>query len=98
MTDAKTPQIALTESPHRGRYFFTHEDGRESELTYAVRPNGLAFDHTFTPRDLRHDGAAKKLLLHAVEDMRQRGLKVIPVCPYVQLQFQRNPDWADVLA
>ncbi len=97
MTDRETAQITLTESEHRGRYALQHEDGRESELTYAIRPDGLAWDHTFTPRDLRHEGAAKALLAHAVDDMRARGLQVIPVCPYVSLQFDRHPEWQDVL-
>jgi len=98
MNDSAGPQITLTESERRGRYALVHTDGRESELTYAIRPGGMAFDHTFTPRDLRHEGAAKALLAHAIADMRARGLKVIPVCPYVSLQFDRHPDWADVLA
>jgi len=97
MTEPKTPTITLTESERRGRYAFLHEDGRESELTYSIRPEGLAWDHTFTPRDLRHEGAAKALLLHAIEDMRKRGKQVIPVCPYVSLQFDRHPEWQDVL-
>lgn len=97
MSESETPPITLTESAHRGRYAYAHDDGRESELTYAIRPEGLAWDHTFTPRDLRHEGAAKKLLAHGVADMRARGLKVIPVCPYVQSQFDRHPDWQDVL-
>jgi predicted GNAT family acetyltransferase len=97
MTDRETAQITLTESERRGRYAYLHDDGRESELTYAIRPDGLAWDHTFTPRDLRHEGAAKKLLEHGVADMRARGLQVIPVCPYVSLQFDRHPDWQDVL-
>lgn len=102
MTDPETPRtkpvITLTEGDHRGRYSLRHEDGRESELTFVCRGDRRLLDHTFTPRDLRHEGAAMALLTHAVEDLRTRGLKVVPVCPYVELQFLRHPEWADVLA
>lgn len=98
MTDAETHEITLTESDRRGRYAMLHEDGRESELTYAIRDGAIALDHTFTPRDLRHQKAAIRLLEFAVADLRERGLKAIPVCPYVTLQFERHPEWADLLA
>ncbi len=97
MTDADTPEITLTESGGRGRYAMRHEDGRESELTYALSDGVAALDHTFTPRDLRHRRAAIRLLEFAVADLRARGLKATPICPYVALQFERHPEWADLL-
>jgi GCN5-related N-acetyltransferase len=26
------------------------------------------------------------------------GFKIIPICPYVQAQYKRHPEWADVMA
>ena len=101
MTDpemaGETPEITLSETERRGRYTLRHADGRDSELTFVMRGGAMAIDHTFTPRDLRGEGAALALLKRAVSDARERQLKVIPVCPYLALQFRRHPDWADLL-
>lgn len=96
-TTEETPEITLSETERRGRYTLQHADGRESELTFVMHDGAMAIDHTFTPRDLRGEGAALALLNRALGDARARQLKVIPVCPYVALQFRRHPDWADLL-
>ena len=31
-----------------------------------------------------------------VQDARDGGFRIIPLCPYVQAQYAKNPDWADV--
>jgi len=38
------------------------------------------------------------LVKRAVEDARAKGVKVVPICPYVRLQIDRRPEWQDVLA
>ena len=29
---------------------------------------------------------------------KEKGVKIVPVCPYVAVQFERHPDWADLRA
>ena len=28
--------------------------------------------------------------------LRATGLRIVPLCPYVQAQYRRHPEWADV--
>ena len=43
-------------------------------------------------------GAAGALVDRLVQDARSKGLRIVPACSYVRIQFDRHPDWADVRA
>ncbi|MBN9430096.1 MAG: N-acetyltransferase [Burkholderiales bacterium] len=69
----------------------------EAELTFTKRSPGLiSADHTGAPESMRGTGAAAALVSFMVEDARQNGFKVIPLCPYVRAQYAKHPEWADV--
>ena len=56
----------------------------------------ISADHTGAPESMRGTGAAAALVSFMVEDARQNGFKVIPLCPYVRAQYAKHPEWADV--
>lgn len=69
----------------------------EAELTFTRRgPDRISADHTGAPDVLRGTGAAAALVRFMVEDARANGFSIIPLCPYVQAQYERHPDWSDV--
>ncbi|WP_371823374.1 GNAT family N-acetyltransferase [Paracoccus sp. Z118] len=37
------------------------------------------------------------LVRRAVEDARAGGRSIVPLCPFAKAQFQRHPEWHDVL-
>lgn len=82
-----------------GRYVIRLADGSEAEMTWRwAGPNVVSIDHTFTPPALRGGGMAMRMMLRAIADARAKGLKIIPACAYVEAEFRRHKDWADVLA
>ncbi|WP_334149649.1 GNAT family N-acetyltransferase [Hyphomicrobium sp.] len=92
--------VRKEETAHGGRYVATvaGKPG-EAELTFAVRGAGrISADHTGAPGTLRGTGAALALVEHMVEDARRSGFKIVPVCSYVEAQFDRHPEWHDVRA
>lgn len=84
--------------PRSGRYVARVQGIQaEAELTFTRRGEGrISADHTGAPDELRGTGAAGALVRFMVEDARAEGFRIIPLCPYVQAQYARNPDWADV--
>lgn len=86
--------------PRTGRYVARAAGiEAEAELTFTRRgPDVISADHTGAPDVLRGTGAAAALVQHMVEDARANGFRIIPLCPYVQAQLARHPDWADVFA
>ena len=55
-------------------------------------------EHTIVPRELEGRGIARQLVEALIDDARTQGFKVEPQCSYVEAQFRRNPDWADLRA
>lgn len=70
----------------------------EAELTFSrAGPHLIIADHTGAPDSMRGMGAAKALVDRLIADARAEGFKIVPLCPYVKAQYQRHPEWADVM-
>ncbi len=70
----------------------------KAELTWVERGGVRNANHTFTPPEARGKGIALKLVEALIEDARLQGFKIKPTCPYVAVQFDKHPDWADLRA
>lgn len=91
--------ITLEEMPYGGRWVARTKEGPESEMTFSVREDGvLVIDHTGVPPALEGRGIAGALMERAIDEAREMGLRIHPVCSYVVAAFRRHPDWSDVLA
>lgn len=85
-------------SSSRGRWTVT-VDGHEAEMTYSrASPQLIIIDHTEVPDALRGRGVGQALVVRAVEDARREAFKIIPLCPFAKAQFERHPQWRDVLS
>ncbi|MDX8351476.1 GNAT family N-acetyltransferase [Cognatiyoonia sp. IB215182] len=82
----------------KGRYFVTHAEG-ESELTYSVMsPTLVIADHTSVAAGQEGQGIGLLMLEQFIADARESGFKIMPLCPFVNAQRRKHPDWADVFA
>ena len=82
-----------------GRYVVRFDDGTEGEMTYRhTGPGVIAVDHTGVPRHHRGKGHAEMLVQAGIADARREGKRIIPLCSYVEAQFRRHPEWADLRA
>ena len=79
----------------KGRYVIRH-NGEEAELTYSIlSPQTVIADHTGVPEALKGTGMGRALVQRIVEDARAEGFKIVPLCPFVNAERRRHPDWAD---
>ncbi len=58
----------------------------------------LVFTHTEVPRQAQGRGAASALIAAALKDVRERGLRVRPLCSFVRRYMEDHPDTRDILA
>lgn len=80
-----------------GRYRAT-VDGAEAVMTYSrTSPRLIIVDHTEVAEALRGKGAGQALALHVVEQAREGGWKIIPLCPFFRAQANRHREWNDVI-
>ncbi|UJH91086.1 N-acetyltransferase [Antarcticibacterium sp. 1MA-6-2] len=90
-------EIKHKESDRRGMFYMEDEKGIISELTYARKENGImVIDHTETRPELEGQGLASRLVKRSVEFAREQNLKVDPLCPFAEVQFDQNQDYKDV--
>lgn len=80
-----------------GAFYIMEGAEQMGEMVINIKGSNLTAYHTEVLPKAEGKGLSKKLLNAMVEHARQNNLKVIPLCPYVHLQFKRHPDdYADV--
>jgi uncharacterized protein len=97
-----TPDIRFEKvvSGAAGRYVarIAGIDG-EAEIIFTIHgPTLISAEHTHAPESMRGTGVAAALVEHMIADARANGFKIIAICPYVQAQYERHPEWTDVRA
>lgn len=67
-------------------------------LTWVRRGTARAAEHTLVPTEIGGRGVAARLVEALVEDARNEGFTIDPVCSYVEALFRRHPEWSDLRA
>jgi predicted GNAT family acetyltransferase len=65
---------------------------------YTLSPGVITFTHTEVPEALSGQGIGSRLARGALDQVRARGLKVIPQCPFIAGFIRKNPEFAALLA
>lgn len=64
---------------------------------YRLAPGVITFTHTEVPSALSGQGIGSKLARGALEQVRARGLKVVPKCPFIAAFIAKNAEFADLV-
>lgn len=77
---------------------FNDEQQEIGEMTWSdAGPDIMIIDHTFVDPAYRGQKLAEKLVYTGVELARREGKKIIPLCPYAKKEFEKKPEYQDVL-
>lgn len=57
----------------------------------------IIIDHTYVDDSHRGQGIAEKLVSLGVNYAREHQKKVMPLCPFAKKEFNRKPEYQDVL-
>jgi predicted GNAT family acetyltransferase len=72
-------------------------DGRLALIKYQERDGQIMYLHTEVPPDLEGRGIASAMARAALDDARARGLRVVPLCPFVASYIRRHPEYQDLV-
>lgn len=90
-------EIEILHIPEAG--LFEARLGEErAQLQYRTEPGKIVFLHTEVPPAFRHHGVAEKLSHAGLEFARERGLAVVPICPYVAAYIRKHPEYQPLVA
>jgi predicted GNAT family acetyltransferase len=94
------PSILVTDAEERHRYEARLvEDGPLAALiSYERSPTWMALLHTEVQEGFEGLGIGTQLVARVIDDARERGLAVVPRCPFVRRWLERHPEQQDVLS
>lgn len=79
------------------RYEFVTPEGT-ALAAYQLRGDVIAFTHTEVPEELEGQGIGGALIEGALDDVRERGLVVLPLCSFVRHYVETHAEVQDLLA
>jgi uncharacterized protein len=87
----------VTDNPARERYEI-HEDGELAGFVrYRRSGSVITFIHTQTDQRFRGRGVAARLVAASLDDVRKKGLDMLPFCPFVRDWLADHPEYADLV-
>ena len=90
-------EIKEQETESKGSFYVEVNGEKKAEMTYSkAGKERIIIDHTEVSDDLRGEGVGLKLVEHAVNYVRARGIKMLPLCPFTKATLQKHPEWKDV--
>ena len=91
-------QFQHQDNAQNGEFFALNTAGqRIAEITYLWNgEHTIVANHTWVDDSLRGQGVARQLLDVLVEFAREKKLKIMPTCSYVDVMFRRDKSLADV--
>jgi len=91
-------EIKFEESATKGAFYHEENGERLAEMTFSKAGDKLLIiDHTEVSEKLKGKGAGKQLVTASVEYARNKGIKILPLCPFAKSVFDKTPDFNDVL-
>jgi hypothetical protein len=94
-TEAAEPVI--TDNPQESRFEILVGGERAGLALYHLRGQVMSVTHTEVDDRFQGLGLAGKLARAVLDQARERGLAVLPYCPYIRSWIARHPEYADLV-
>jgi uncharacterized protein len=95
--DGSAENIAVQDNPSELRYELLRDKHVVGEILYRVKADAFVLLHTEVLPSLEGKGLGALLVAGALDDIRARGLHVVPLCPFVRSYIHRHPEYADLV-
>ncbi len=86
----------ILDRPDRARFELDLGDG-VAFIAYVRRGMTLVLTHAEVPPALAGRGAGTRLVAATLEEVRRRGERVVPRCPFIARFIALNPGYADLV-
>jgi len=90
--------VRVVDNPDKERYEAYVGDELAGFVTYRARPGAVVLVHTEVDDAFEGRGVGGRLAAGALDDLRARGVKVEPLCPFIARYIQRHPEFSDLVA
>jgi hypothetical protein len=91
-------EVQLRINDNKGAFYIEVEGKQEAMMTFVYAgEDKIIIDHTEVNPGNEGKGFGKKMVLKAVEFAREKGIKIVPLCPFAKSVFDKTPEFTDVL-
>jgi predicted GNAT family acetyltransferase len=94
-TAATGPEV--TDNPQDSRFEIRVGDDLAGVVLYQLRGQLLSIIHTEVDDEFQGLGLAGKLARAVLDQARERGLAVLPYCPYIRSWIGKHPEYIDLV-
>lgn len=90
--------INIEDGETGGAFVYRDQAGASAKMTFSKAGDSMIIiDHTEVDGELRGQGVGEMLVDYMVEHSRNRGIKVMPLCPFTRSVFEKREEIRDVL-
>lgn len=75
------------------KQYEVHVDEVVLRIEYILAQDRIFLTHTEVPKSMEGKGLGSAIVKLALEDIEQKGLTLVPLCPFVALYLKRHPEW-----
>ncbi len=86
----------LVDNTEAKRYEF-HIDGLVPKIEYIKTKDKIYLTHTEVPQALEGKGIGTALVRQVLEDVEEKELTLVPMCPFVAMYIKRHPKWKSLV-
>ncbi|MFC0005383.1 GNAT family N-acetyltransferase [Micromonospora siamensis] len=87
----------VEENPAAHRFEILVDDALAGFTAYVPRGEVLVFTHTEVDERFQNMGVGAALIRGTLDQIRARGGRVVPRCPFMAAFIERHPDYADLV-
>jgi uncharacterized protein len=92
-------EVSVRDEPDASRYELRLGDALVGHLAYRLRDDGrIVLTHAEVDASCEGKGLGSALVAAALADVQERGLEVVPLCPFVDAYIRRHPELEDLVA
>ena len=91
--DHDADDLRIVDRSERQRYQAWLGDEFVGYSEYETEPGRVVFTHTVIKPEFEGRGIGSRLARHVLDDARDRGLRITPVCPFIRAYLERHPEY-----
>lgn len=87
----------VDDNPARRRFEILVDGSLAGFAAYELRQDAVVFTHTEIDPEFRDTGVGGALARGALDQVRERGDRVVARCPFIAAYINKNPQYAELL-
>ena len=87
----------VEENPAKNRFEILVDDALAGFTAYLPRGEVLVLTHTEVDQRYQNMGVGAALVRGTLDQIRERGGRVVPKCPFVSAFIKRHPEYGDLV-